>query len=210
VIVVAAGAAVVGLVLAWTLRRRTLVVVAGALAAVAVMAGPTAYALTSVTTPVTGALAAAGPAITGAGGGPGGGRAGGNRGGFGAARAADPALVAWLEAHRGSAEYLVAAFGSQSSAPIIIATGQPVVTIGGFNGGDPAPTLAQFQQMVAAGTVRYLLVGGGGAGFGGGAGGGRGGGQAISQWATENGTAVDASAWGGTGASTLYDLSGAA
>jgi hypothetical protein len=58
---------------------------------------------------------------------------------------------------------------------------------------------------VAEGKVRDLLLGGGGFG-----GGGRGGGQGISQWATENGTPVPASAWGGTGTSTLYDLSGAA
>ena len=57
----------------------------------------------------------------------------------------------------------MAAFGSQSSAPLIIATGEPVMTIGGFNGADPAPTLAQFQQLVADGQVRYVLVGGAGA-----------------------------------------------
>ena len=51
--------------------------------------------------------------------------------------------IAYLEAHQGSAKYLVAATGSQTTAPIIIATGKPVVTIGGFNGGDPAPTVAQ-------------------------------------------------------------------
>jgi hypothetical protein len=32
--------------------------------------------------------------------------------------------------------------------------------IGGFNGSDPAPTLAQFQQDVAAGRIHYFLSGG--------------------------------------------------
>ncbi len=38
------------------------------------------------------------------------------------------------------------------------------MTIGGFNGSDPAPTLAEFEDLVATGQVRYVLVGGGGAG----------------------------------------------
>ncbi len=94
----------------------------------------------------------------------------------------------------------------QASAPIIIASGQPVITIGGFNGGDPAPTLAQFEQLVAQGKVRYVLSRGrrrlrGRRPAGGGN-------SAISQWATTHGTAVPASSYGNaTGAGTLYQLS---
>lgn len=40
-----------------------------------------------------------------------------------------------------------------------------------FNGTDPVPTLAQFQQLVADGRIRYFI---GGIGIGGGAGGARG------------------------------------
>ena len=40
----------------------------------------------------------------------------------------------------------------------------PVMAIGGFNGSDPSPTLAQFQQYVADGKVHYFI---GGGGFGG-------------------------------------------
>ena len=43
-------------------------------------------------------------------------------------------LISYLLAHQGSAKYLVAATGSQTRASIIIQTGRPVVTIGGFNG----------------------------------------------------------------------------
>ena len=42
-------------------------------------------------------------------------------------------VIAYLEANQGSAKYLLAASGSQTTAPIIIATGKAVVTIGGFN-----------------------------------------------------------------------------
>ena len=42
---------------------------------------------------------------------------------------------------------------------------EPVMAIGGFNGSDPSPTLAQFQQYVADGKIHYFI---GGGGFGGG------------------------------------------
>ena len=53
-----------------------------------------------------------------------------------------------------------------------MASGQPVVAIGGFNGTDPAPTLAQFQQYVSQGKIHYFIAGGrmGGGAFGGGQG----------------------------------------
>jgi 4-amino-4-deoxy-L-arabinose transferase-like glycosyltransferase len=172
-----------------------LLAVAAGVATLALLAGPAAYSLTTVANSRTGPLAAAGPTTSVARGGPGN-------------EVVDTALVSYLEAHRGSADYLVAAFGSQSSAPIIIATGQPVITIGGFNGGDPAPTLAQFQQLVAQGKVHYVLLSGGGpGGFGSPGGGGPGGGgpgggnNAISQWVTSNGTQVN---YGGS--ATLYKV----
>jgi len=144
--------------------------------------------------------------------GPGIGGGGPGAGGPGEA-AADAGLVSWLQDHRGGATYLVAAFGSQSSAPIIIVTGEPVMTIGGFTGGDPAPTLAQFEKLVASGQVRYVLVGGGGFGApsgGPGPGGGASTTSSIRTWVTSHGTQVAASAYGGSTASgTLYDVSGA-
>ena len=33
--------------------------------------------------------------------------------------------------------------------------------IGGFNGSDPSPTLAEFQQYVAEGKIHYFIAGGG-------------------------------------------------
>ncbi len=71
-----------------------------------------------------------------------------------------PRSVSYLEKHQGSAEYLVAVTGSQTAAPIILSTGKPVIAMGGFNGGDPAPTLAQFKTLVATGKVHYVVVGG--------------------------------------------------
>ena len=53
----------------------------------------------------------------------------------------------------GSSRYtwVAAAIGSNEAAGYQLATGQPVMAIGGFNGTDPAPTLAQFERYVAAG-----------------------------------------------------------
>ena len=83
-----------------------------------------------------------------------------------------------------------------SAAPLQLASGTAVMSIGGFNGGDPAPTLAQFQQYVAAGQVRYFI---GGGGFGGG--GGNGSGSQISSWVASHYKAIT------VGGQTVYDLS---
>ena len=44
------------------------------------------------------------------------------------------------------------------AAPYILATGKEILPIGGFQGGIPAPTLAQLQRYVASGRVRAMLV----------------------------------------------------
>ncbi len=207
VIMVGAAVAAAGLWFGDRLRSKGIVLAATGVAAVTLLAGPTAYAVTTVLHPVTGSLVAAGPSTSGAAGGAGGG-AGGGTGGPGTSNT-ESALVEYLEAHRGSAKYIVAAFGSQTSASIIIASGDPVITIGGFSGSDPAPTLAQFEQLVASGQVRYVLVSGtgGGGGFGGGPG-GSGSTSSISSWVTTHGKQVTVT--GSTGTAALYDVSSAA
>jgi 4-amino-4-deoxy-L-arabinose transferase-like glycosyltransferase len=119
---------------------------------------------------------------------------GGFGGGPGGGGSVSDSLVSYLEAHQGSAKYLVAASGSQTTAPIIIKTGKAVVTIGGFNGADPAPTLNQLQAMVAKGELRYVLIGGGGGPGGGGS-------NAIATWVQQHGTAVTGVS---TSGGTLY------
>jgi hypothetical protein len=46
-------------------------------------------------------------------------------------------LIAFLEHHHGREDYLLAAVNARQAAPIIIATGNPVMALGGFSGGDP-------------------------------------------------------------------------
>jgi hypothetical protein len=60
---------------------------------------------------------------------------------------------------------VAATTGSNSASGYQLGSGEPVMAIGGFNGTDPTPTLAQFQKYVAAGRIHYYISGGGG-GFG--------------------------------------------
>ena len=62
---------------------------------------------------------------------------------------------------------MAAAVGANQAAGYQLATGEPVMAIGGFNGTDPSPTLAQFQQYVREGKIHYFIAGGGGFGGGG-------------------------------------------
>ena len=39
----------------------------------------------------------------------------------------------------------------------VVGSGVPVMAVGGFNGTDPAPTLAEFQRIVADGDVHYFI-----------------------------------------------------
>ena len=68
--------------------------------------------------------------------------------------------------HQGHAKCLLAVDGSDATAGFILATGKPVIAMGGFLGADPAPTLDQFKRLVAAGEVHYVLVSSGPAGGG--------------------------------------------
>ncbi|MGW2205238.1 ArnT family glycosyltransferase [Streptomyces sp. NPDC001774] len=100
--------------------------------------------------------------------------------------------------------WVAAAIGAQNAASYQLATGEPVMAIGGFNGSDPSPTLAQFKQYVAQGKIHYFVggggLGGGTGGTGGGPGGGTGTGSEISSWVTETFEQVTVDG------STFYDL----
>jgi 4-amino-4-deoxy-L-arabinose transferase-like glycosyltransferase len=156
-------------------------------ALVAALAGPTSYSLTTMSMSLAGGDPSAGPAVAGAFGGAGGGVVGDTG-------TADSALVEYLLANQGSARWIVAADGSQSAAGIQLAAGEPVMAMGGFSGGDPAPTLDQLKTYIASGELRYVVLGGGGpgGGFNGRPGGGPGGGDANARtaWITANCTPV--------------------
>ncbi len=182
--------------------------------AVALLAGPSAYAVQTAVTTHTGAIPSAGPAgALGAGGGPGGagggfatGRApaggtvagrqagavggggpgggpggggaggggagggpggggpaggagggpGGGPGGLGGATSVSSQLVDALRATTSS--WAAATTGDNLAASLELASGRAVMALGGYNGTDPAISLARFQALVRAGEVRYYVA----------------------------------------------------
>jgi hypothetical protein len=66
-------------------------------------------------------------------------------------------LTAFLQAGAPGHTWVAAAVGSNAAAGYQLASGAPVMALGGFNGTDPAPTLAQFQALVAGGAVHYFV-----------------------------------------------------
>jgi hypothetical protein len=128
-------------------------------------------------------------------------RAGGVRaGGVGGlldAGTPDASLIALLTQNASSYTWIAATVGANSAAGVQLATGDAVLPIGGFNGTDPSPTLAQFQAYVAAGKIHYFI---GGGGFGGNQQGGSNSSSAIASWVASNFKTVT------IGGITLYDL----
>ena len=116
------------------------------------------------------------------------------------------ALNKALQADAGKYTWAAATVNSNNAAGYQLGSGEPVMAIGGFNGTDPAPTLAQFEKYVSEGKIHYFIASGGG-GFGGGrrrrpeAGrGGSGDGSEITSWVEAHFTAQT------LGGVTVYNL----
>ena len=186
-------AAAVGFVLVNRLHARAVPAVLGVALAAALL-GPAAYSVATVTTAHTGSIVLAGPA--GAGGQGGLGQGGLGQGGPGGAggllNAAMPstAVVQALSTDASSFTWVAAAVGSQSAAGLQLGTQLPVMAIGGFNGSDPSPTLAQFQAYVAAKQIHYFASQNGGSREA----------TQIASWVASNFTPVT------IGGATFYDL----
>ncbi|MFC9910492.1 ArnT family glycosyltransferase [Streptomyces sp. NPDC127197] len=129
---------------------------------------------------------------TGDGGGMGG--AGGMGGLLNGASVSDEAKEL-LEENSGDYTWVAAAIGAQNAASYQLSTGDPVMSIGGFNGTDPSPTLAEFKEYVADGRIHYFIAGGG---MGGGSDSGTS--SQITSWVEENFKEVT------VGSATFYDL----
>jgi 4-amino-4-deoxy-L-arabinose transferase-like glycosyltransferase len=131
------------------------------------------------------------------GGGPGGGFGGGGGPGGGLLNASTPsaALTAALKENASAYTWVAAAIGANTAAGYQLAADEPVMPVGGFNGSDPSPTLAQFQQYVRDKKIHYFL---GGSGFQ--SNGGSQSAQQIAAWVAQNFTSTT------IGGETVYDL----
>jgi 4-amino-4-deoxy-L-arabinose transferase-like glycosyltransferase len=133
---------------------------------------------------------------TGTRGGPGGGFGAGKGqgGGLGGDTTVSSALTKLLQQDAASYTWVAATEGSESAAPLELATGDAVMAIGGFNGTDPWPTLEVFKELVARHEIHYY-VGQGSQSFGGGRGS-----SAIAAWVAAHFTKQT------VGGQTVYDL----
>jgi 4-amino-4-deoxy-L-arabinose transferase-like glycosyltransferase len=107
-------------------------------------------------------------------------------------------LVALLSAS--TTKWSAAISGATSAAELELGSGTSVIALGGWNGSDPSPTLAQFEAYVAAGQIHYFISGGG---MGGGGGSSTDSSQ-IATWVAAHYTATT------VGSTTVYDLTQAA
>ena len=140
------------------------------------------------------------------------GGSGSRSGGMQSRSSGNEKLISFLSENNTGEKWLIAVPDAAEAEPIILATGKPVIAIGGFSGNDKTMTVAKLEELVSSGELKYFLV----------TGGNRGGSSddEVTAWVKKYGTAVDSSKWGGSssgtdgagmdgrsGAGTLYDLS---
>ncbi|MBK9925133.1 MAG: glycosyltransferase family 39 protein [Anaerolineales bacterium] len=142
-----------------------------ALLVIAMLVTPTAWsALTNLNTSANQSLPAA---YSGGSSGP------ANRGGT----QVNETLLSYLESNTQGMKYLMAVPSSMQGSDYILATGRPVLYLGGFSGQDSVVSTDDLSQMVSNGELRYIYWGGGG-------GGPNGGNSNISNWVTSTCKAV--------------------
>jgi 4-amino-4-deoxy-L-arabinose transferase-like glycosyltransferase len=104
------------------------------------------------------------------------GAGGGFGGGFGSdsmtLTAQERELLDYAQAHDDGAKFVLTVTSWDDASPYILATGADVLSMGGFTGAAPFPTLAEFEQYVKLGEVHFVQLpaattGGATQGFGG-------------------------------------------
>ncbi len=180
------------------LKTRFLVIVL-AIGVLSMLITPTVWATVSILQSTQADTLVAGPSQTTSFSGGFAGRQDGNT-------SSNTALLSYLEAHQGTAKYLVAVTSSNEADAIILATNKPVMALGGFSGSDPILTTTQLAALVKSGTVKFFLLNGNGGGPGGGQ-------STLTTWITQHGKLVSSSQWQSTstsnspgGATQLYEF----
>ncbi|MFI7504536.1 ArnT family glycosyltransferase [Streptomyces sp. NPDC049687] len=105
----------------------------------------------------------------------------GDGGGMGGGTQVSSAMITYLKKHQDGATWLVAVATDQTASSIILESGQPVISMGGWSGSDDAMTLAKLKSLVKAGKLHYIVISDSGQGSSN---------SEISTWVTKNGTAV--------------------
>ncbi|QYF88537.1 glycosyltransferase family 39 protein [Arthrobacter sp. PAMC25284] len=147
--------------------------------------GTASWTLATAAQPHSGSIPTSGPTASAIGtGGPG-------------AESASTELTALLQAT--STKWAGIVSGASEAASLELASDTSVIALGGWNGGDPYPTLDEFKAMVDNGDIGYFISSGSAQGQGGG-GGGRGGNSEVAAWVAANYEAQT------VGTSTVYNL----
>ena len=120
-------------------------------------------------------------------------------GGLGGNTQVSSAITTLLTSGAAGYQWVAATVGAESAAPFQLASGEPIMAIGGFNGTDQSPTLAAFEALVAAHKIHYFIGTNQGS-FGGGSGTS----TQITTWVAAHFTAKT------VGGVTVYDLTQAA
>ncbi|MGW1714763.1 ArnT family glycosyltransferase [Streptomyces sp. NPDC002156] len=113
-----------------------------------------------------------------------GGGTGGGGGGMGGGTQVSSDMITYLKKHQDGATWLLAVATDQTASSIILESGQPVISMGGWSGSDNAMTLAKLKSLVKAGKLHYIIVSSDS---------GQGTNSEIATWVKANGTAVDSS-----------------
>lgn len=149
-------AAMLVLLSAWSFGHegiaRVLVPIAAAVSLVAVLAAPAAYSVATVQGSRTGALIVAGPVAQPI-------NAAGSGGGLLHVTTPGPTVIDMLRSQASIYRWVAATTGSNDAAGYQLESRAPVLAVGGFNGTDPFPTLAQFQHYVSTGQIHYWIDG---------------------------------------------------
>ncbi|MFF4033754.1 ArnT family glycosyltransferase [Streptomyces sviceus] len=80
------------------------------------------------------------------------------RRGIGRPNARDTVLLDYLTTHRHGEKYLLATQAAYTAEPLLRATSEPILVMGGFTGSTPFPTAQQLGNLVAAHQLRYALL----------------------------------------------------
>ncbi|WP_345008727.1 ArnT family glycosyltransferase [Streptomyces shaanxiensis] len=90
-------------------------------------------------------------------------------------------MITYLKKNQDGATWLVAVAADQTASSIILESGEPVISMGGWSGTDEAMTLAKLKSLVKAGTLHYIVISDSGQGSTN---------SEIATWVKKNGTAV--------------------
>jgi hypothetical protein len=91
----------------------------------------------------------------------GGAAAGGGNGlwaGNGTLTTAQQDLLDYVQQHRDGARYVLTLTNVEEAATYVLRANADVLSVGGFGGQVPSPTLTQFENYVASGQVRYIYL----------------------------------------------------